>query len=208
MPSNNTNDMKTSKQQSLAETVGEEKKTLEGELEHELSSEKEKKEGTDNKEVYHVYILQRVVQETKRICKLADPKEALGILLGYKYTYKGKRYVKVVDWVTGHAYQSHAYAEFTPKGVQQYTSIIQEKYGDCETRPRIVGIFHSHPFGTNPSFSSTDYGTFLNFPYDAEYNVFVLIDPRAKYYKSYIVVKDDEGRKGLQEVDWVEYTVK
>jgi len=160
-------------------------------------------------DIYAVYILQRVVQETKRVCKLADPNEAIGVLLGYKFSYKGQKYVKVVDWVTGRAYQSRAFAEFTPEGVQQYTSIIQEKYGDGETRPRIVGIFHSHPFGTNPSFSSTDYRTFLNFPYDADYNVFVLIDPRTNYYKSYIVTTEEGSQeKTLKEVDWVEYTAK
>jgi proteasome lid subunit RPN8/RPN11 len=157
--------------------------------------------------IYPVYILQRVVYETLLLCKKSDPNEAIGILLGYKYQYKGKKYVKVVDWVTGKAYSSHAYAEFTPEGVRQYTTIIEEKYGESENRPKIVGIFHSHPFGSNPHFSSTDYNTFLNFPYDAEHNVFVLIDPRSNYYKSYIVVNEN-GTKDLKEVDWIEYTVK
>ena len=161
----------------------------------------------EEEDIYPVYILQRVVYETFLLCKKSDPNEAIGILLGYKYQYKGKKYVKVVDWVTGKAYSSHAYAEFTPDGVRQYTTIIEEKYGGSEERPKIVGIFHSHPFGSNPHFSSTDYNTFLNFPYDAEHNVFVLIDPRSNYYKSYIVVNEN-GEKDLKEVDWIEYTVK
>lgn len=164
-------------------------------------------EEKDEEVIYPVYILYRVVYETRLLCKKADPNEAIGVLLGYKYQYKGKPYVKIVDWVTGKAYQSHAYAEFTPDGVRQYTSIIEEKYGGSENRPKIVGIFHSHPFGSNPHFSATDYNTFLNFPYDAEHNVFVLIDPRSNYYKSYIVVKDKDGAKDLKEVDWIEYTV-
>jgi len=159
-------------------------------------------------EIYKVYILHRVVYETLTLCKKADPNEAIGILLGYKYQYKGQQYVKVVDWVTGRANQSRAFAEFTPKGVRQYTTLIDEKYGDSENRPKIVGIFHSHPFGSNPHFSSTDYNTFLNFPYDAKHNVFVLIDPRSDYYKSYIVVDDETGGKDLEEVYWVEYTAK
>jgi len=167
----------------------------------------ELKEDSLEDHIYSVYILQRVVYETLLLCKKSDPNEAIGILLGYKYQYKGKKYVKVVDWVTGKAYSSHAYAEFTPEGVRQYTTIIEEKYGGSENRPKIVGIFHSHPFGSNPHFSSTDYNTFLNFPYDAEHNVFVLIDPRSNYYKSYIVVSED-GEKDLKEVDWIEYTVK
>ncbi|MGC9778332.1 MAG: Mov34/MPN/PAD-1 family protein [Candidatus Heimdallarchaeota archaeon] len=172
--------------------------TTNAETEDEITKEK----------IYLVYILHRVVYETLLLCKKADPNEAIGVLLGYKYQYEDQKYVKVVDWVTGKAYQSHAFAEFTPDGVRQYTSIIEEKYGDSENRPKIVGIFHSHPFGSNPHFSATDYNTFLNFPYDTENNVFVLIDPRSNYYKSYIVVIDEKGMKDLKEVDWVEYNPK
>ncbi|NHJ41227.1 MAG: hypothetical protein FK731_14440 [Asgard group archaeon] len=166
------------------------------------------KEENSSENVYSVYILHRVVYETLLLCKKSIPNEAIGVLLGYKHQYKGKKYVKVVDWVTGKAYQSHAFAEFTPEGVRQYTTIIEEKYGDAIERPKIVGIFHSHPFGSNPHFSATDYNTFLNFPYDAEHNVFVLIDPKSNYYKSYIVVINEDNQKDLKEVDWVEYTAK
>lgn len=162
----------------------------------------------ESENIYPVYILHRVVYETLLLCKKSIPNEAIGILLGYKYQYKGKKYVKVVDWVTGKAYQSYAFAEFTPEGVRQYTTILEEKYGDAEKRPKIVGIFHSHPFGSNPHFSATDYNTFLNFPYDAEHNVFVLIDPKSNYYKSYIVVINDNNQKDLREVEWIEYTAK
>ncbi|MFW9923275.1 MAG: Mov34/MPN/PAD-1 family protein [Candidatus Thorarchaeota archaeon] len=200
--------------------MSEEKKKLydlgellgESTLDETSESIEEKSRGTieDNFEsdIYPVYILSRVVYETIRMCKNAIPNEAIGVLLGYKMQYQGIKYVKIVDWVTGRAHQSHAYAEFTPEGVQQYTTLIQEKYGDSENRPRIVGIIHSHPFGSNPHFSSTDYNTFLNFPYDAEHNVFVLVDPKSGYYKSYIVIKDEEKGKTLQEVNWVEYTVR
>ena len=166
--------------------------------------EKELKPEEQN-EIYSVYILSRVVNETIRMCKEEAPNEAIGILLGYKMQYNGTNYVKVVDWVTGKSNRSSVSAKFTPEGVRQYTSYIDEKYQDGETRPKIVGIIHSHPFGHNPHFSGTDYNTFLNFPYDAEHNVFVLVDPLASYYKSYIVVKDEKGKKDLEEVEWVEY---
>lgn len=159
-------------------------------------------------EIYSVYILSRVVNETIRMCKEGAPNEAIGILLGYKMQYNGKNYVKVVDWVTGKAHKSNISAEFTPEGVRQYTSYIDEKYQGAEKRPKIVGIIHSHPFGHNPHFSGTDYNTFLNFPYDAEHNVFVLVDPIANYYKTYVVTKDETGKKDLEEVDWIEYYPK
>ncbi len=159
-------------------------------------------------EIYPVYILHRVVYETIVMCKKAIPNEAIGILLGYKMQHKGKNYVKVVDWVTGKANQSQVFAEFTPEGVRQYTTLIDERYGESENRPRIVGIIHSHPFGSNPHFSGTDYNTFLNFPYDAEHNVFVLVDPKSGYYKTYMVLTNEEKQKDLIEVNWVEYTAR
>lgn len=195
----------------LAELLGEEEKTIQDESEpkENLAEQLETLEGKpDTNKVYPVYILHRVVVETISMCKKAIPNEAIGVLLGYKMRHNDTTYVKVVDWVTGNANKSHAYAEFTPEGVRQYTSFIQERYGDNDERPRIVGIIHSHPFGSNPHFSATDYNTFLNFPYDAEHNVFVLVDPKAGYYKSYVVMYDEREGKKLQEVDWVEYTIK
>lgn len=166
----------------------------------------ERKELSLSERVYPVYILHRVIAETAHMCKKAMPNEAIGVLLGYKQQYAGQKFVKIVDWVTGEAIQSSASAKFTPEGVRQYNIFIEERYGDVEHRPRIVGIIHSHPFGSEPHFSATDYNTFLNFPYDAKHNVFILVDPKAGYYKSYIVILNKEGEKTLEEVDWVEYT--
>jgi proteasome lid subunit RPN8/RPN11 len=159
-------------------------------------------------QVFPVYILHRVVYETVMMCKKAMPKEAIGILLGFKRKYNDQTFVTIVDWVTGEADQSHAFAKFTPEGVRQYTTLIDERYGESEHRPRIVGIIHSHPFGSNPHFSSTDYDTFLNFPYDAEHNIFILVDPKVGYYKTYRVIIRKDGTKDLEEVAWVEYTPK
>ena len=197
------------KQPLLSEIYGEsDDMSKKGMNEEEAKSKKKLDVNILSEKVHPVYILHRVVYETIMMCRKAMPNEAIGILLGYKLQYKGQKYVKVVDWVTGNANQSHAFAEFTPEGVRQYTTIIDERYGESENRPRIVGIIHSHPFGSNPHFSGTDYNTFLNFPYDAEHNVFVLVDPKSGYYKSYIVSINEEGKKDLVEVDWVEYTAK
>ena len=195
----------------LSELLGEtslEKTITDKVEENQASLEKQPQQSYPSDEVYPVYILHRVVYETILMCKKAIPNEAIGILLGFKMTYKGKNYVKVVDWVTGKANQSQVFAEFTPEGVRQYTTIIDERYGESENRPRIVGIIHSHPFGSNPHFSGTDYTTFLNFPYDAEDNVFVLVDPKSGYYKTYVVKRNEENQKDLIEVNWVEYTAK
>jgi proteasome lid subunit RPN8/RPN11 len=191
-------------------TRGEEKKSLQKEKEATAKNgiPADSQNNLDSQlaeEVYPVYILKRVIYETVHMCHKAMPKEAIGILLGYKLIYKGKKYVKIVDWVTAEAEQSQTHARFTPKGVQQYNLLIDEKYGGSEERPRIVGIIHSHPFGSEPHFSATDYHTFLNVPYDAEHNVFILVDPKSGYYKSFIVVSNDNGQKSLEEVDWVEY---
>ena len=70
---------------------------------NEESKTEELRENPIEEDIYPVYILQRVVYETFLLCKKSDPNEAIGILLGYKYQYKGKKYVKGVDWVTGKA---------------------------------------------------------------------------------------------------------
>ncbi|NHJ03512.1 MAG: hypothetical protein EAX90_01715 [Candidatus Heimdallarchaeota archaeon] len=191
----------------LSDLLGETEPELSDDSENDIAKDQNITD-TNSEKVYPVYILHRVVYETIMMCKKEMPNEAIGILLGYKMQYKDQKYVKVVDWVTGNANQSHVFAEFTPEGVRQYTTLIQEKYGDSENRPRIVGIIHSHPFGSNPHFSGTDYNTFLNFPYDTEHNVFVLVDPKSGFYKSYIVIVDETGQKNLKEVDWVEYNVR
>lgn len=155
-------------------------------------------------EGYPVYLLERVADEIFRFCRREEPLEALGKLLGYHCRWQGRRFVRIVDWVTGEVNASSVSARFTPAGIRQCECYLDEKYGDRPDRPREVGLFHSHPFGTDPHFSTVDHGTFLSFPYDREGNVFILIDPLSGYFKTFVLERAGEEKR-LAQVPWAVY---
>lgn len=161
--------------------------------------------------VYPVYILKRVVDQLVDFCEENAPKESLGVLLGWHFTYpeyKDIVFTKITDWVTGEVDATHVGAQFTKKGVEEYNLLLDEKYGqDRPDGPFNVGLFHSHPFGKEPHFSSIDLNTFFSFPYNAEYNVFILIDPvpDTPYFKVFQLRKQQAEMK-LFRVPWVEYS--
>ena len=148
-----------------------------------------------------VYILRRVVDEVLDFCQRQAPCEALGVLVGHRCQHEGRRYVRVVDWATGAVDASAAHAEFTPAGVVEYHIELDEKYGAGRTRPLVVGVFHSHPFGGEPRLSERDRATFGGFPYAAAGNVFVLVNPLTRH----VLVFQRDGAGELDEREWVEY---
>jgi hypothetical protein len=136
------------------------------------------------------------------------PSETLGRLLGYRFEWQGINYTKIVDWVTGNLDSGATYARFTTDGIRECELFIDERYGLGNSRPTEVGLFHSHPFGSEPFFSLVDDQTFLNFPYDEEGNVFILIDPLAHFFKVFIIAKKENESKYLQQVPWICYAPK
>lgn len=156
-------------------------------------------------QVYPVYILQRVAAEIFHACEKAAPYETLGRILGYRYEWEGLSYVKIVDWVTGSLDHSHVHAKFTSPGIQECESFVDERYGNTELRPVEVGLYHSHPFHTDPHFSTIDEQTFLTFPYDREGNVFLLIDPLAHFFKAFVIASHPSEPKYLKQVPWICY---
>jgi len=154
-----------------------------------------------------VYIKEQVADEIYAFCANEAPNEALGKLLGYRCEWEGRPYARIVDWVTGEVNASSISAQFTAAGIKQCETALDQKYGDDDDRPRELGLFHSHPFGADPHFSSVDYGTFFNFPYDRVGNVFVLIDPLSGFFKSFLLERDDEGLQ-LTQVHWAAYAAR
>lgn len=155
-------------------------------------------------QVFDVYILSRVVDGIMNHCKNSAPNEALGFLLGFKYLYAGKKYVKIIDWVTGRINATHTFAEITNEGIMDIYLFIKERYSWNDDRPHIVGVYHSHPFGVESSFSSLDLQTFYNPLFVDELNTFILIDPYIDMFKVYIF-KRIEDYITLEEVNWCEY---
>ena len=160
--------------------------------------------------IYPVYISSRVLAELIVFCKSTIPSEALGFILGNRVKVDGNSqhsFTKITDWVTGSVESTHISANFTEKGLEQANNFLDDKYGKNREQnddlPKIIGIVHSHPFGFVPEFSHTDLNTFLNFPFNAEGNVFILIDPvpQIPFVKVYKIIN-----KSLIHVPWIEYS--
>ena len=160
----------------------------------------------NSSKIYPVYILKRVAVEIYRQCQRAIPNETLGRLLGYRCEWEGKNYIKIVDWVSGDLESGVTFAYFTSKGIQECETFLDERYGQIPNRPVEIGLFHSHPFRAEPHFSSVDHETFLTFPYDAEGNAFILIDPHIYFFKVFVVSSHPKKQKFLQQVPWIAYS--
>jgi proteasome lid subunit RPN8/RPN11 len=101
------------------------------------------------------------------------------------------------------------YARFTPEGILEYRLALHDRYGSNPHTPRVIGLWHSHPFGGNPQFSSTDINTFFRTPFCAEGNVFFLIDPLSRFFKVYMLRRPDESDAlQLERVEWCTYRPK
>ena len=161
-------------------------------------------------QIYSVYIFERTCKEIFNYC-LAEAsgesrREALGVILGFRRIWKGKKYIRVTDWATGRVEASVAHARFTPEGILEYRLALHDRYGNNPHSPRVVGLWHSHPFGGDPHFSSTDLNTFFNTPFCAEGNIFFLIDPLSRIFKVYMLrERPDEPGLQLERVEWCTY---
>lgn len=139
--------------------------------------------------VLPVYVDAAVARAIHDHCAESAPDEAIGKLYGFRRSWEGIRYVRVVDRATAPCDTGPAHGRFTPEATQACQAEIDARHGGRarEDRPREVGVYHSHPFGHEPFFSATDEETFLGFPYDAPGNVFILVDPTAGWFKVHVV---------------------
>jgi proteasome lid subunit RPN8/RPN11 len=160
--------------------------------------------------IFPVYIFERTCKEIFNYCLAeasgASRREALGVILGFRRIWKGEKYIRVTDWATGRVEASIAHARFTPEGILEYRLALHDRYGNNPHSPRVVGLWHSHPFGGDPHFSSTDLNTFFNTPFCAEGNIFFLIDPLSQIFKVYMLrERPDEPGLQLERVEWCTY---
>jgi proteasome lid subunit RPN8/RPN11 len=160
--------------------------------------------------VYPVYVFERTCKEIFNHCLSeasgSSPREALGVILGFRRKWKGNKYIRVTDWATGQIEASIAHARFTPEGIFEYRLALHDRYGNNPHTPRVVGLWHSHPFGGDPHFSSTDLRTFFQTPFCAEGNIFFLIDPLSRIFKVYMLRQRlDKPGLQLERVEWCTY---
>lgn len=166
--------------------------------------------GCESRLVYPVYINKRTYHDIFNYClheaKQKPPREALGVILGFRRSWQGIYYIRVTDWATGRVEASMAYARFTPEGILEYRLALHDRYGSNPHTPRVVGLWHSHPFGGDPQFSSTDLRTFFQTPFRAEGNIFFLIDPISQIFKVYMLCRPSKDESlQLEQVDWCTY---
>ncbi|MFX1319102.1 MAG: Mov34/MPN/PAD-1 family protein [Promethearchaeota archaeon] len=160
--------------------------------------------------VFPVYVFERTCKAIFNYCLKeatgTSPREALGVILGFRRQWQGAKYIRVTDWASGHVEASIAHARFTPEGIFEYRLTLHDRYGNNPHSPRVVGLWHSHPFGGDPQFSSTDLRTFFNTPFCAEGNIFFLIDPISRIFKVYMLrPRSDEPGLQLERVQWCTY---
>lgn len=134
------------------------------------------------------------------------PNEALAKLIGYRCLFEGAIYIKITDWVTGEFEKTRSSASFTNKGLRDCSLMLSERYPDSINPPREIGLFHSHPFGTEPFFSLKDLSTFLLFPYGTPGNVFIIADPISKYFKVFQIRGAIDGGLFLAPIKYVLYS--
>jgi len=168
------------------------------------------REAPSNPTVYPVYVFERTCKEIFNYCleEASGPirREALGVILGFRRKWNGEKYIRVTDWATGNVEASITHARFTPEGILEYRLALHDRYGNNPHSPRVVGLWHSHPFGGNPHFSSTDLHTFFNTPFCAEGNIFFLIDPLSRIFKVYMLrQRSEEPGLQLERVKWCTY---
>lgn len=160
--------------------------------------------------VFPVYVYERTCKEIFNFCvkeaQHTPPREALGVILGFRRSWQGVNYIRVTDWATGRVEASMAHARFTPEGILEYRLTLHDRYGMNPHTPRVVGLWHSHPFGGDPHFSATDLRTFFKTPFCAEGNIFFLIDPFSRIFKVYMLrPRPEEPGLQLDQVDWCTY---
>ncbi len=177
------------------------------------SESPEQGELLEEPKVYPVYVYERTCQGIFDFClreaQRSSPREALGVILGFRRQWRGTKYVRVTDWATGQVESSLTYARFTPEGILEYRLALHDRYGSNPHTPRVIGLWHSHPFGGDPHFSSTDINTFFRTPFCAEGNVFFLIDPLSRFFKVYMLRRPGESKAlQLERVEWCTYRAK
>ena len=120
------------------------------------------------------------------------PKEALGFLLGDRYTYKGKEWIEITDYVPVVAEASETRVAPLEGALVEVGKLLQRK------KLLIVGWAHSHP-GYGCFLSNLDVETQRRyFPYS--YQVALVMDPYTMEYDIFILEGETYVRPHFKEV--------
>ncbi len=124
---------------------------------------------------FEAYIELQAMQEAeKHVVKMAKRgKEAMGLLLGDRYAWKGKEYVVVEEFVTAENDATSVSVRFARDAFGKLAEKLK-KHG----KKMVVGWLHSHP-GYGCFLSGTDVGTQEKY-FTEPFHVAIVVDPLKK----------------------------
>lgn len=143
-------------------------------------------------EIADVYIHYNVLLKIYRHFKRALPKEALGFLLGDRFTFKGREWVEIVNFLPLKVEASESYVVPLEGSLSEAAKFLDKhKYV-------IVGWAHSHP-GYGCFLSSIDIETQKRAFPQATY-VALVMDPIRREYDIFTVKENTYERVHFKEV--------
>jgi proteasome lid subunit RPN8/RPN11 len=144
--------------------------------------------------VKEIYIYEDTIGEAVKHCMNYGNLEAIGLLMGRRYTYQGKEYIIVVDQIEAKSRSSHTFVELDREAYSHIGSVLRS---EAHQKDFLIGWYHSHPnFGC--WLSNTDIETQATYFYE-RYHCALVIDPIRRYLKFF---KLREGNKDYRDVEF------
>jgi 26S proteasome regulatory subunit N11 len=135
------------------------------------------------RDIFEVYVLREVIDAIVSHCESYAPLEAMGILLGDSFLWKGFEYTLVEKHIPCLSESTTASVKLSDAGIKNLIKIIHEVK---KSTPEIliVGWYHSHP-GYGCFLSSVDIETQRRF-FSESFHIAIVVDPLKKelgFYK-------------------------
>jgi proteasome lid subunit RPN8/RPN11 len=123
---------------------------------------------------FDVYIRNSALEKAESLFESAAAKgmEALGLLVGNVFTWKGSQYAMVENFITAKNLPTAVSVKFTKESFSELTKAFSRHFKE---KKLIVGWIHSHPsYGC--FLSQTDINTQNRF-FSAPFNIAMVVDP-------------------------------
>ncbi len=140
----------------------------------EVLQEQQEREGDKPREIYDVYISATALRKAEKLFEMAAQSglEAMGLLVGNAYSWKGRQYVMVENFITAKNLPTAVSVKFTKEAFGELTKAYSAHFKE---KKLIVGWIHSHPsYGC--FLSQTDINTQVKC-FSAPFNIAMVVDP-------------------------------
>ncbi|MFH0972150.1 MAG: Mov34/MPN/PAD-1 family protein, partial [Candidatus Micrarchaeota archaeon] len=129
-------------------------------------------------EVLDAYVSASALHKAETLFETAAQSglEAMGLLVGNVFTWKGRQYVVVENFITAKNLPTAVSVKFTKEAFVELSKAYSAHFKD---RKLIVGWIHSHPsYGC--FLSQTDINTQVKY-FSAPFNIAMVVDPLRKH---------------------------